>query len=530
MRTLVLQLGPSADLYLSWPTLKALARATENSVFALVRAHHGTPLAKIEGLKVFEFDCERILQPISDSGDVVTATKELCLLLESLAAYDFDEIINLSFSPLSSFLTDFLTASHTSVKGYTRHADGHLAIPDDASAYYYAQVGVGRPNRYPMQEILAAVAQVDLIETDFVLTSSVAKTNSIAVCIQSLKPFGATLTEDLIRQLSVQVDSTTQVVAVDGNDLEEIAAANVLIAGVGASMHIASLSQTPVLALCSSLSSAFAEGPTCLGSQVIVFGNDSELSAKAIATLAVQQTLGLPLAIARLEKSEPRAPLNVKDAVVSDWSWRLLQALYAGANYPPLEGTGAGFQRLFEMAELAEQMLSGGQISQKVTEMLGMMDRMLEEVAKMDSQVAPVVAWFNTERLRLPPAALEDTWEATHKIFADLKLVASVYIPSEDPVEVAGKVRNLSLKCSAALREYDFAAVEKEFFELLSALQLMARGSTKVGDCKWSQVLAQLQHSLEARDFIDLADQLEHELMPRIDQLEGATKTMGVIL
>jgi hypothetical protein len=144
--------------------------------------------------------------------------------------------------------------------------------------------------------------------------------------------------------------------------------------------------------------------------------------------------------------------------------------------------------------------------------------------------VVPLVAWFNTERVRLPPASVDATWKATQKLFADLKLVASVYVASDSEVGVAGRVRALALKCSTAFRGYDFASAEKEFFELVNGLQLMARNPTKVGDRKWSEILSQLQRSLEARDLIDLADQLEYELVPRIEQLGRATETMGVIL
>src|SRR5205807_1295099 len=74
---------------------------------------------------------------------------ELKSFLQPLCEANFDTIINLSFSPASSFLTDYLASSRTDVRGYTRHSDGHFNIPDDTSAYFYAQVGIGRANRYP---------------------------------------------------------------------------------------------------------------------------------------------------------------------------------------------------------------------------------------------------------------------------------------------------------------------------------------------------------------------------------------------
>lgn len=42
-----------------------------------------------------------------------------------------------------------------------------MRIPDDTSAYFYAQVGVGRCNRYHVTDIFAAIAEVELCEQDW---------------------------------------------------------------------------------------------------------------------------------------------------------------------------------------------------------------------------------------------------------------------------------------------------------------------------------------------------------------------------
>ena len=162
MRTLVLQLARFGDIYQTWPVLRAL-KSAGHEVHVLVRQRFQGAL---EGLDVVThaLPTADVLAPVFEHEDEHAAIGNLERFLDPLVALEFDRIINLSFSPLSSYLSDWLTHAHTTVSGYTRHADGFLAIPDDASAYFYAQVGVGRPNRYHLTEVFAAVAGVEIKE------------------------------------------------------------------------------------------------------------------------------------------------------------------------------------------------------------------------------------------------------------------------------------------------------------------------------------------------------------------------------
>ncbi len=135
MRILVLQLARFGDIYQSWPALKALRRLNpEAEIHVLVRHRFREALEGLSGIVQHTWPTAEILEPIYRNGDEVTAHLRLEKVLESLGALEFDRIVNLSFSPMSSYVTDILSHEKTVVSGYTRFEDGYLNIPDDASA------------------------------------------------------------------------------------------------------------------------------------------------------------------------------------------------------------------------------------------------------------------------------------------------------------------------------------------------------------------------------------------------------------
>src|SRR6185312_3146980 len=77
----------------------------------------------------------------------------------------YDRVINLSFSPLSSYLVDLIGCPD--IAGYARQSDGYLAIPDEPSAYFYTQVGLDRSNRIHLDDIFGMIAGVELTDGDF---------------------------------------------------------------------------------------------------------------------------------------------------------------------------------------------------------------------------------------------------------------------------------------------------------------------------------------------------------------------------
>src|SRR4051794_29867404 len=107
MRILVLQLARFGDIYQSWPAIKALQRSFPGAeVHALVRSRFSQATEGLAGVTVHELNTADVLKPILESGDENAALSRLSDLIERLEALRFDRIINLSFSPFSSYLTN----------------------------------------------------------------------------------------------------------------------------------------------------------------------------------------------------------------------------------------------------------------------------------------------------------------------------------------------------------------------------------------------------------------------------------------
>jgi heptosyltransferase-3 len=282
MRIFVLQLARFGDVFQTWPTLQALRRVHPGcELHLLVRSRFRSAVEGLADVIVHDFPTPQILQPIFEREDTDAALDTLIQALQPLKDLHFDQIINLSFSPMSSYLTDWLTEENTSVRGYTRHSDGYLHIPDDTSAYFYAQVGVGRSNRYHLTELFAAVAGVDLCPADFPQATSDPR-QGIAVHLGASteeKSYPGELWLKVLRQLDQASKETIHLIgakeeeALSATLVRELASSKLrnwvgqttwaqthqlvqtvrlLIGADSAPIHLASLYDTPTLNLSSS--------------------------------------------------------------------------------------------------------------------------------------------------------------------------------------------------------------------------------------------------------------------------------------
>ena len=146
MKILVLQLARLGDIFQTWPTLHALKRQGAE-IHVLVRPRFRAAAEGCDAIQtIHEFETDSILSPIlNDSRRGLQPSLEAVdSLMHKLDGEKYDRILNLSFSPLSSWITfdlemrAFQRGKAMAVAGYTRHIDGALAIPDDASAFFFA--------------------------------------------------------------------------------------------------------------------------------------------------------------------------------------------------------------------------------------------------------------------------------------------------------------------------------------------------------------------------------------------------------
>lgn len=339
MKVLVIQLARLGDVFQTWPTFRALSRAGAE-VHVLVRPRFRAATVGCSAIaRVHEFRTDEILGPVLTNGKegLVSSMTSLDDLLASLTAEKFDRIVNLSFSPLSSWLAfdlemrTFAEGRVVTSVGYTRHADGTLAIPDDASAYFFAQVG-SRASAFPGEALnrislprlfatiaQSAVPQIELSEADWSgpeqksplkeeLLPAIAPNGFFAVHIGASEA-EKTLDAERWAEITARViHSTGSPVILLGSPEEAeksraivskmrenyavseskisngvgrtklgdvfplLERAKILIAGDSALIHMASLVGTRVLNLSSRTVSHWETGPQSKGSRIVVYG------------------------------------------------------------------------------------------------------------------------------------------------------------------------------------------------------------------------------------------------------------------
>ncbi len=555
MRILVLQLARFGDIYQSWPALKALRRLNpEAELHILVRESFKAAIVGFDGIHVHCLPTAEILAPMIGAGDEKQSLRSLGKFVQPLCDLEFDKIINLSFSPVSSYLTDILTHEHSEVRGYSRFSDGYLKIADDSSAYFYAQGEIGKHNRFHITQLFASVAGVDLVEEDYQHHSGRGiseRKNQVIVHLGASQAARIYPAEQWIDAISIMVNASDANFILIGGASESslaktvrekvnhprlkssvgqtgfpqlmsmIAESKLFIGCDSGPAQIASLTQTPVLQLTSNASSFWTTGPTSAGSRILFAPELADIGASRISEEA----------LALLANRGPQGPCVLRgsqlgeymphEIIFDDFSWNLIEALYTNTAYPDTDSEVdlLAFQRVFELAELALQQLNkwNDPAQQKTAALiLKNIDEMLIEVARLNGAIAPLIDWFQTERLRIPPGEPTETLERTAKLFSDLHIITAVYRRYGQPQDEALNAVKLCRKCSQHLREYRLNIVQEDFQKLISTLHELSRHSTKVGGDGWHSVLTGLNEALDRRDLIEVADQLEYVLVPAL--------------
>lgn len=570
MAILVIQLARFGDIFQTWPTLKALSRAhPDEEIHLLVRERFVGATEGLDaiGVRVHVLPTRGILEKIAvGSGDEMrdeaSAINALYDFLAPLHALRFSRVINLSFSPFSSYLTDELSShAGAAVSGYTRHADGYLKIPDDSSAYFYAQVGVGRWNRYHLCDVFASVAGVDLQAEDYWHPARVTnKGNSVLVHLgasQATKTYPPEMWSDVLRGLIHAVDGSIILIgSAAERSLSEAVCARVksgrilnrvgqssmgdlcrwvgeaalVIGADSAPMQIATLTGTRALNLSCAAVRFWETGPLTPGSRILFAAEIHRISIGQILAEAASMLNGgqaLASTIVR-EKNEFRVPAELLAIEPDHFCWKLIQALYTAADYPELSrGESAlAFHRLFDLAELALSQLDhwahAGPTS-SIRTILQSVDEMLTQLPAMDDFVAPVVRWFETERLRMGPGDADAMLKRTRALFEQLLWVAAVYHRRAEGNRMLERAADLVKLCAPQLREYNLASVQDSFQELMTIAQAAATlAPTKVDAANpWPEVLNRLEGALARRDFIEAADILESDWTEVLNSAPG---------
>lgn len=467
MKTLVLQLARLGDIYQTWPVLRGLKRQDpEGEIHVLTRNKFSGALNGLDVVsRHWVLDSREIILPLIDEQpDFDASAACLTELTESLKAEGFDQVLNLSFSPLSSFVASAVAGPGSEVKGYTRFDDGYLDIPDDGSAYFYAQVGPGRANRLHVTDLFAFVAGVELLPEDWrgprLTGGDVFGIGENAIVIhvgasQSDKTLGWPKWASFVRGLLacrpenvVLIGSKNEegiaerICAAAGerqpinlvgltnlSDLfEVIGHSKILIGGDSGPVHIASLVGTPVLQLSFPSVCLWETGPKSKHSRILEVDDEGSLPSDALVRETVSLLDGRESEWRAISVDGPCSPYRAPTEGQRAFQWELVQALYLGAEFPvPRDGLFfEGIRRLSEANELAIeqiQALRQQKNSQTAAAILDRADEIIGQIGRMIPDLGPMIRWFQTEKLRIGPMPIEqltDTTEGVYRRFADV--------------------------------------------------------------------------------------------------------------
>lgn len=484
MKILILQLARFGDIFITWPTLRALRRRYPGAeIHLVVRRRFASAVQGCEAIdRVITLETGDILAPLFRAPDDL---KESLLRLtewtDLIAENDYDQVINLSFSPFSSYLTSILVDDPRRVRGYSRHSDGYLAIPDDASAYFYAQVGVGKFNRYHLGEVFAAVAGVDLMPEDwrpsgdwqiqkrleewqdaipalknqFIVLHPGASQRQKAypgfkwqiVMSRLAKVWPGKIVmigSDADRAITEEIfDSPNLIRLIGKTEFADVVAlmsgAKVVVGCDSAPMHLASFTNTPCVNLSFSSVCFWETGPRVPGSHILFAESPEALPSdrvvEEIQACLENRESGFPVVI-----RTGSLPIGYewRNFRADDFSWQLINAIYSGGEWPILNDAtlAKGFQRINEAVDLALDQIAAIEASEKnpmATRLLEQADRAIRAIGQMVPELRPLVAWFETENLRIGPTDMSNLIGHYRRTYSQLKSVTTLYTLPEDP-------------------------------------------------------------------------------------------------
>jgi heptosyltransferase III len=476
MNILVLQLARHGDIFQTWPVLRALKRTyPEANIRFLVKERYRDAAPDGAWLTTVAWPTADILAPLLENPTgtqnerIDAALSRLQATLQSVKVHGpFDLIVNLSFSPLSGFLVQDFKSETTMVRGYDRHPDGFLSLPDDTSAYFYAQGGVQGPNRIHLIDLMASVAGVQLEAgdftegspqplaknkyqgTDYIVVhlgaSQVEKTVPASVWLQFLRSFlrtrsesvylVGTRTEALQAQTQADLELLTHPRVTDlcgRTQLDELfPLLRTARAAVGADsmvLQIANLTGTPAVNVTFPSVKFWETGPRVQESLVVPF-----LSPERVSPLTLRQQ------VARLLDGEEANVYQARSGFleaywpgqdpfsdVADLKWQVCRAIYLDheLDVDQARGLKGGVEKIIELCGLAEEQIQ--KIAQSSSDVpmasgiLDQIDHLLLGVRQHVPGLDPLIQWFFAEKTRIPPGDLAHVLTQTQNVFLHLQ-------------------------------------------------------------------------------------------------------------
>lgn len=484
MKVLVIQLARLGDIYSMWPSLRAFKRNHPMAEIDLLLRPRFSVAA--EGLDVInevislpqtEVFSALLNESKKDSDALADATMKMADFVTEVRSKNYDKVINLSFSPVSSFLTKLLEGPETEVLGYTRQEDGFLRIPDDASAYFYAQMGIAGSNRFHVNDVFSEVMGVELVEEDYhqpvahelpsLVTRMLGDDDYVVFHVGASNPrkalsalkasnllkrlvsarkekvvlVGSVEEQEFANKITESVNSEKVVSFVGKTKLVDlfplIRGAKLLVGADSAPIHIASLVATPVYNLSNRSVRFWETGPKAAGSRIRMV-EDFDLLGTDMMCDDIEAMLDDRIAPDDIiVVNGPLEAYHVAEEDKTDlFRWKLVEAIYLGKDFPVPNDLDfvEGVRQLQELNGLSLQQFHAilkKEDHQENMNILGNVDDLVEKLVMMLPDLGPIVKWYQTEKLRVGPVSKEEIVAAYTDIHTTLANILSVYLGDE---------------------------------------------------------------------------------------------------
>lgn len=544
MKALFIQLARLGDIYMMWPTLKAYHRShPESEIHVLVRPKFAAALDGINiPIHVHVLPSESIVQ---------NGRQKLIEFNQSLVVQDFDSVFNLSFSPFSSYLTKNLDIPRSNesaprmIRGYTRTDDDYLAFGDDWSAYFYAQVGINRENRIHVTDLFAEICEVSLQKEDFIPPSS-ENTEAAQIIIhvggsEPQKRISVEVYNQVIETLSRETLKENSAVWLVGSGEAESAFADkiiknfsginienkvghftlrqisnvidqaaLLIAPDSVMLHIASLTQTPVLNLSANVN-FWETGPKSNVNAVL------EVKAGQINQAELSKVLQELMS----GEVQPRSP------DVDSFGWNLIEFIYFGGTPPRIPTRGIlPFTQVREtndlMVQTLKKLLTNGRDELQI-QVLERGDEILKLITDHCSESQVIYRWYVCEKMRIGPGDFKTVCSQTLLVHERLSGILRVLSPQR--AEIVSLVKRIQSGCQTLVLSKSLN--EKSLQEIVERLFEFSQASIQIVDQQTQQLCFDLSNLLEAflgllakKDFNEVRLFLEYDVIPHFTQWE----------
>ena len=452
MKILLQQVARLGDIYMSWPLVRALKRKyPEAEIHFLTRKRFASALVGLEAVdKIHYLPTQDIFETLS-KANATAAMSIVDQFIADLRSEGFNWIINLTFSPVSSYVTSLIETAATKVSGYSRYADGSLRLADEVSAYFYAQVGLDGDNRIHLTDLFSGMTDVQYESEDYAPPVASYQNESLpqdyivihigaSEAHKSLSPDQwaqfvarwntrrADITPVLIGAPS-EVSIGQKIVGSAGvkkciNLVGEtqlidlfaiIGKAHLLIGCDSAPIHMATLTQTPTYNISTGIVNFWETGPKAGLSFIERLDQSAvyspEISAEKCAALLDGQLN--PTLVVRAEGL--CSYFDPKEA--NHFAWDLIQYIYMGARPPVVERMDLlkAFAKLAEANQASVATLKDFKAAQakQIGDLLDGADEIMQLISRKYPELRPIVRWYLAEKVKIAPGSLADIVAST---------------------------------------------------------------------------------------------------------------------